>query len=90
MRARNEDTNAARRIRAEALRHAARLAESEESLLAVDYWNGACRRIVERLEAEAARLETDLSDCRVGSEHTCHHQRRFPRPAAGYSRRRTF
>lgn len=90
MRARNEDASAARRIRAEALRDAARIAESEESLLAVDYWNCACRRISERLEAEAARVEAEVLDRPISSERTFQHAHRFRAPAARCSRRRSF
>lgn len=90
MRARNEDASAARRIRAEALRRAARIAESEESLLAIDYWNCACRRIAARLEAEAARLEAEAPDCPIGSERIFHPEHRFRTPAARCFRRRSF
>jgi hypothetical protein len=50
-----------RRIRAQALRRAAKIAELEESPLAVDLWNRACQRIQQLLEAEASKVE--LSDC---------------------------
>ena len=45
------------KIRAEALRQAAKIAESEQSPLAVELWNEACRRIEQLLGAEAARIE---------------------------------
>jgi hypothetical protein len=46
-----------RRIRAQAMRQAAKIAELEESPLAVELWNRACQRIQHLLEAEAAKLE---------------------------------
>lgn len=46
-----------RKIRADALRRAAKIAQYEESPLAVDLWNCACQRIQGLLEAEAAKLE---------------------------------
>jgi hypothetical protein len=45
------------KIRVEALRQAAKIAESEQSPLAVELWNEACRRIQQLLGAEAARIE---------------------------------
>lgn len=47
-----------RKIRAEALRRAAKIAQHEESPLAMELWNRACQRIQVLLEAEAAKLET--------------------------------
>ena len=49
--------NDTREIRAEALRQAAKIAESEQSPLAVEFWNEACRRIQQLLGAEAAKIE---------------------------------
>jgi hypothetical protein len=46
-----------RKIRADALRQAAKIAESEQSPLAVGLWNEACRRIEQLLGAEAAKIE---------------------------------
>lgn len=46
-----------RKIRADALRQAAKIAESEQSPLAVELWNEACRRIQQVLGAEAAKIE---------------------------------
>ena len=45
------------KIRVEALRQAAKIAESEQSPLAVELWNEACRRIQQLLGAEAAKIE---------------------------------
>jgi hypothetical protein len=46
-----------RRIRADALRQAAKIAESQQSPLAVELWNDACRRIQQLLGDEAAKIE---------------------------------
>ncbi|MGO8697831.1 MAG: hypothetical protein ACLQVY_08965 [Limisphaerales bacterium] len=46
-----------KKIRADVLRQAAKIAESEQSPLAVDLWNEACRRIQQVLRAEAAKFE---------------------------------
>jgi hypothetical protein len=46
-----------RRIRADVFRQAAKIAESEQSPLAVEHWNEACRRIQQLLGAEAAKIE---------------------------------
>ena len=46
-----------RKIHAEALRQAAKIAESQQSPLAVELWNEACRRIQQLLGAEAAKIE---------------------------------
>ena len=46
-----------RKIRAEVLRQAAKIAESEQSPLAVEFWNDACRRIQQLLGEEAAKIE---------------------------------
>jgi len=46
-----------RKIQIEVLRKAARIAELEESPIAVDIWNRACHRISQLLEAEAAKME---------------------------------
>jgi hypothetical protein len=46
-----------RKIRADVLRQAAKIAESEQSPLAVEFWNEACRRIQGLLGAEAAKIE---------------------------------
>ena len=60
MRADHKDTGDVRRLRVEVLRQAARIAESEASLLAADYWNHACQRIAQRLAAQAAREEFEV------------------------------
>ena len=49
------------KIRANALRQAAKIAESEQSPLAVEIWNEACRRIQRLLGAEAAKIERSLT-----------------------------
>jgi hypothetical protein len=46
-----------RKIRADVLRQAAKIAESEQSPLAVEFWNEACRRIQQLLGDEAAKIE---------------------------------
>ncbi|HEY3856174.1 MAG TPA: hypothetical protein VGO67_17440 [Verrucomicrobiae bacterium] len=46
-----------RKIRAEMLRQAAKIAESEQSPLALEVWNEACGRIQQLLGAEAAKYE---------------------------------
>ena len=46
-----------RKIRADVLRQAAMIAESQQSPLAVELWNEACRRIQQLLGAEAAKIE---------------------------------
>ena len=46
-----------RKVRAEVLRRAAKIAEFEQSPVAVDTWNHACHRICQLLEAEAAKIE---------------------------------
>ncbi len=61
MKAGSEESWTFRKVRAEALRRAALIAEAEESVLAVDYWNSACRRVAKRLKAEAEKLETEVS-----------------------------
>jgi len=62
MNAGHKNTNENRRLQAETLRHSAMLANSEESPLAVEYWNHACQRIAQRLEAQAAKLEKEVTD----------------------------
>ena len=51
-----------RRIQAEIMRQAARIAESEASPLAVEYWNRACQRIAQRLDARAITLEVEVAE----------------------------
>jgi hypothetical protein len=46
-----------RKIHADVLRQAAKIAESAQSPLAVELWNEACRRIQQLLGAEVAKIE---------------------------------
>ena len=57
----DKDTNELGKIRAEALRRAAKIAESESSPIAVEMWNRACQRIQKLLEAEAAKVENSCA-----------------------------
>ena len=65
VRAGKNDASDVRKIRAEILRQAAAIAESEASPLAVEYWNHACQRIAHRLEAQAACLEAEAEVAEV-------------------------
>ena len=56
------------RLQAETWRQAARIAESEESPLAAEFWNHACQRIARQLEAHAARLELESVDWSAAPE----------------------
>jgi hypothetical protein len=55
-----KNTEELRRIQVETLQRAAQIAASEQSPLAVDFWNEACRRIEQLLGAEAAKIEGSL------------------------------
>jgi hypothetical protein len=72
-----KNANEIRSLQAETLRLAATLAKSEESPLAVEYWNHACHRIAQRLETQAAKLEAEDTESRATLE-------RIPRPRHPY------